>query len=91
MFSLACLSVCLCTGSGGGGPDVTTPVVFILHLRTHWPSSTDNGVFTHCPTKRSIQRPTKMGCIEFIIICVGVGFSVSVGVGQSEHTIYLGL
>ena len=36
-------------------------------------------VCSHCTTKRPIYRPTKMGCIEFIIICVGVG--------QCERTI----
>ena len=39
-------------------------------------------VCSHCPTKRPIQRPTKMGCIEFIIICVRVGLCVGAGVGQ---------
>ena len=41
-------------------------------------------VCSHCPTKRLIQRPTKMGCIEFIIMFVGVG------VGQCERTIRRG-
>ena len=47
------------------------------------------GVFTF-PDK---ETDTKMGCIEFIIICVGVGLcgSVGVGVGQCEHTITVAL
>ena len=40
-------------------------------------------VSSHCSTKRPIQRPTKMCCIEFIIINAGVG----IGVGQCERTI----
>ena len=42
-------------------------------------------VCSHRPTKRPIQRPTEMGCIELIIMCVGVG------VGQCEHTIRIKL
>ena len=47
--------------------------------------TTERGIMvcSHCPTKRPIQIPTKMGCIEYIIICVGVG------VRQCEHTIKL--
>ena len=46
-------------------------------------------VCSHCPTKIPMQRPTKMGCIEFIIIFVGVsvGLYVGVSVGQCERTI----
>ena len=54
-------------------------------------------VCSHCPTKRPIHRPTKMGCIESTIICVGVGLCVGIGlcvgvgvgvsVGQCEHNI----
>ena len=44
-------------------------------------------VCSHCPTKRPIQRPTKMGCIEIIIIYVGVGLCVGIGIGQCKHTI----
>ena len=39
------------------------------------------------PDKETDIRPTKIGCIEFIIICVGIGLCGGVGVGQCERTI----
>ena len=51
--------------------------------------------------RKPTQRPTKMGCVELIIMCVCVGLcvgvgvglcvGVGVGVGQCEHTIRIKL